>query len=38
MKYGGHERFHHDTENDILAMKEMHAKMVEYAQKYFTSD
>ena len=38
MKYGGHERFHHGTEHDIIAMKEMHAKMVEYAQKYFTSD
>jgi hypothetical protein len=38
MKYGGHERFHHGTEHDIIAMKMMHAKMVEYAKKYFTND
>ena len=38
MKYGGHERFHHGTEHDIIAMKEMHAKMVEYGKKYFTWD
>jgi len=38
MKYGGHERFHHGTEHDIIAMKEMHAKMVEYAKKYFILD
>ena len=38
MKYGGHERFHHGTEHDIKAMKEMHYKMVEYAEKYFNSD
>ena len=38
MKYAGHERFHHGTEHDIIAMKEMHAKMVAYAKKYFTQD
>ena len=38
MKYGGHERFHHGAEHDIIAMKDMHAKMVEYAKKYFESD
>ena len=38
MKYGGHERYHHGTAHDIIAMKEMHAKMVEYATKFFTSD
>ena len=38
MKYAGHERFHHGTEHDIIAMKTMHFKMVEYAKKYFTND
>ena len=38
MKYAGHERFHHGTEHDIIAMKDMHAKMVEYAKTYFTQD
>ena len=38
MKYAGHERFHHGIEHDIIAMKEMHAKMVAYAKKYFTQD
>ena len=38
MKYAGHERFHHGTEHDIIAMKTMHIKMVEYAKKYFTND
>ena len=38
MKYAGHERFHHGTEHNIIAMKEMHAKMVAYAKKYFTQD
>ena len=38
MKYGGHERFHHGTEHDIKAMKDMHSKMVDYAKKYFKDD
>ena len=38
MKYAGHERFHHGAEHDIIAMKMMHAKKVEYAKKYFTND
>ena len=38
MKYGGHERFHHGTDHDIIAMKKMHAKMVEYSKKYFILD
>ena len=38
MKYAGHERFHHGTQHDIIAMKDMHVKMLEYANKYFTQD
>lgn len=38
MKYAGHERFHHNTGHDIIAMKEIHIKMIEYAKKYFTQD
>ena len=35
MKYAGHERFYHGIEHDIIAMKEIHVKMVEYAKKIF---
>ena len=38
MKYAGHERFHHGMEHDIKVMKEMHLKILEFAQTYFTSD
>lgn len=38
MKYAGHERFHHGIERDIIAMKQMHVKMLEYAKTYFTND
>ena len=38
MKYADHSRFHNGIERDIIAMKEMHDKMIYFANKYFTSD
>ena len=38
MKYADHSRFHNGIERDIIAMKEMHKKMIDYAKKYFTHD
>lgn len=38
MRYAGHELYHHDTEQGIIAMKEMNYKILDFANKYFTND
>lgn len=38
MRYAGHEVYHHDTEQGIIAMKEMNYKILDFANKYFTND
>ena len=38
MKYGGHELYHNEQEQSIEAMQEMHCKILEYANNFFTSD
>jgi len=38
MRYAGHEVYHHDTEQGIIAMKEMNFKILDFANKYFTND
>ena len=38
MRYAGHELNHHNTEQGIIAMKEMNYKILDFANKYFTND
>ena len=38
MKYAGHEQYHYENEESIIAMKEMHNQILKYAKKYFSSD
>ena len=38
MRYVGHEPYHYNSQQGIDVMKEMHQKILEFSNKYFTQN